>query len=38
MTVRDIGRLIGVSHQQAAKLLRRGELAMSMPDARSAGG
>jgi hypothetical protein len=37
MTVRDIGRLIGVSHQQAAKLLRRGEGAVSLPHAGSAG-
>ena len=36
MTVRDIGRLIGVSHQQAAKLLRRGERAGSLSEAGSA--
>lgn len=35
MTVRDIGRLIGVSHQQAAKLLRRGESSVSLTPARS---
>jgi hypothetical protein len=35
MTVRDIGRLIGVSHQQAAKLLRRGERAGSLSEAGS---
>jgi hypothetical protein len=35
MTVRDIGRLIGVSHQQAAKLLRRGERAESLSQAGS---
>jgi predicted RNase H-like HicB family nuclease len=35
MTVRDIGRLIGVSHQQAAKLLRRGERAESLSEAGS---
>lgn len=35
MTVRDIGRLIGVSHQQAAKLLRRGESSVSLTTARS---
>lgn len=35
MTVRDIGRLIGVSHQQAAKLLRRGQGAGSLSEAGS---
>ena len=35
MTVRDIGRLIGVSHQQAAKLLRRGDRAGSLAEAGS---
>lgn len=35
MTVRDIGRLIGVSHQQAAKLLRRGAGARPLSEARS---
>ena len=35
MTVRDIGRLIGVSHQQAAKLLRRGARAGSLSEAGS---
>jgi predicted RNase H-like HicB family nuclease len=35
MTVRDIGRLIGVSHQQAAKLLRREEHPGSLTPARS---
>ena len=35
MTVRDIGRLIGVSHQQAAKLLRRGERPGSLSEAGS---
>ena len=38
MTVRDIGRLIGVSHQQAAKLLARGGPAVSLPHAGSARG
>ena len=36
MTVRDIGRLIGVSHQQAAKLLHRAERDRSRQSARSA--
>ena len=36
MTVRDIGRLIGVSHQQAAKLLRRGEGAVPLTHSASA--
>jgi predicted RNase H-like HicB family nuclease len=35
MTVRDIGRLIGVSHQQAAKLLRRDARARSLSEAGS---
>jgi len=38
MTVRDIGRLIGVSHQQAAKLLARGGPAVSLPHTGSARG